>query len=92
MSFQIEQGEKFAFIAFSGIEIGIDDRTPNPAELGFNCWAFARMPFPFDAWWREQLGKVVTEGKMSLCLGKVLRLVVTVGSISVVCSRHGGLP
>jgi hypothetical protein len=32
MGFKIEQGEKFAQLAFSGLTIGIDDQTPNPAD------------------------------------------------------------
>lgn len=62
MEFRVERGEKFALLAFSGLTIGIDDHTPNPADLGFSCWSLGKLPFPFDDWWRCQLGKVVTEG------------------------------
>jgi hypothetical protein len=67
MGFKIEQGEKFALLAFSGLTIGIDDQTPNPADLGFSCWASGKLPFSFDAWWREQLGKIVSEQLENRC-------------------------
>ena len=65
--FNIEQGEKFALLAFAGLTIRVDDQTPKPAGLGFNCWAFGKLPFSLDAWWREQLGKVVSEQLENRC-------------------------
>ena len=65
--FNIEQGEKFALLAFAGLTIRVDDQTPNPADLGFNCWASGELPFSLDAWWREQLGKVVSEKLENQC-------------------------
>ncbi len=67
MGFKIEQGEKFALLAFSGLTIGFDDQTPNPADLGFSCWASGKLPFSLDAWWREQLGKIVSEQLENRC-------------------------
>lgn len=67
LGFKIEQGEKFALLAFAGLTIRVDDQTPNPADLGFSSWAFGKLPFPLDAWWREQLGKIVSEQLENRC-------------------------
>ena len=60
MGFKIEQGEKFALLAFSGLTVGIDDQTPNPADLGFSFGLPANCPFLLMHEWREQLGKTVS--------------------------------
>jgi hypothetical protein len=56
MSFEIEQGDKFAHIAFSSTAIRTDDTISDSIDLGYGCRVLRRMLFSFDAWWREQLG------------------------------------
>ena len=61
MEFTVEQEQKFALLAFSGLTIAIHEGTPNPADLGFRCWSLGKLPFTLDPWWRDQLGKVVAD-------------------------------
>lgn len=66
MELAIEQDEKFACLAFSRLNIILDE-VPDPFELGLGCWCSGRLPFQLDSWWRRQLGDVVCEHLEQQC-------------------------
>jgi hypothetical protein len=66
MGLTIEQGEKFACVVFSGLNLALNE-VPDPAEIGFGCWSSSNLPFKLDTWWRRQLGDIVSDQLERLC-------------------------
>src|SRR5260370_16939793 len=66
MGLTIEQGEKFACVVFSGLNLALHE-VPDPAEIGFGCWSSSNLPFKLDTWWRRQLGDIVSDQLERLC-------------------------
>jgi hypothetical protein len=72
MGFEIGIGEKFASWVFCRSDLRLPDALP-AMEVGRNLWVSTgdELPFKLDAWWRQQLGEIVSdlvEKDFSFCL------------------------
>lgn len=60
--FEIQPGEKFGCMAFSGFSIAIPDLSNEMlSSLTSDCWISQRLPFKVDDWWKQQLGKIIAD-------------------------------